>query len=418
MELSDKGKAALGIMNDLDNYLSISPDSFSRLSTLGKSKPAVLDSLHTRLQPDLIYSSGKILGAMTTDPHEFARFVFEKYMERNLGDSGLVVGTRDVEREVVQMMGSLLGAPDVHGNMVSGGTEANLMAMYLAKKSRPEIITPEVIIPESAHYSFDKASELMGLKLKRARLTTDYQLDLDHYKSLITENTIAMVGVAGTTALGLIDPIRELGTIARKNDLFYHVDGAFGGLILPWLRELGHDLPEFDMSTPEIITYTVDPHKFGMGVNPSGGLLVREERLQKHGFEIPYLAGGGFKSYNLMGTRPGASAISFWALMHHLGREGFRAIASRCWNNTQYLKEEIQSIPGLKIAIEPQAPVLGLQLTPQAGLTLDQLDKKMRSRGWALGIFRQWDLARIVMMPHIRREHLDAFLTEIKQILA
>ena len=86
---------------------------------------------------------------------------------------------------------------------------------------------------------------------------------------------------------------------------------------------------------PGIDTYTVDPHKMGMGVIPTGALLVNTKSLNQHNFEIPYLAGGGVRSYNILGTRPGASALSFWALLKYLGREGFRNIIHTVWKRTQ-----------------------------------------------------------------------------------
>jgi tyrosine decarboxylase / aspartate 1-decarboxylase len=418
MELNDTGKTTTDILQNVEGKFQNTSEDFLSFQNHSKPRFDVLEEVRFRTQNDNTYRSGKILGAMTTDPHEFARYVYTKYIERNLGDPGLIPGTKQIETELVGMIGSILGDPTVLGNMVSGGTEANLIAAFMAKKSHPEIKQPEIVVPDSAHYSFDKAAELMDIKIRRARLDDKYQIDLEHYESLVNENTIAAISVAGTTALGLVDPIKEIGKIARKNNLFYHVDGAFGGLILPFLKRMGHQLPEFDMSIPEIVSYTVDPHKMGMGVNPSGMFLVKNGQFNKNkfGFEIPYLAGGGFKSFNITGTRPGASAISFWALLQHLGQDGFSKIIGNCWKNTLYLKNLIEDIPEVEIATEPQTPVLGLKLTTPTDLSLCKFDFKLRERGWALGIFKQWKLARVVMMPHIKTEHLDAFVKDLKKI--
>jgi tyrosine decarboxylase/aspartate 1-decarboxylase len=424
MGLSTQGKSAATVLDELDRRFETDMSFRGEQSILplyGNTRTMVLDQLKKRLDSDKTYTSGRILGAMTTQPHDFARFVFGKYLEKNLGDPGLIPATKQIETDLIHILGSLLGDAKVAGNMVSGGTEANIVAMHLARKvtesKQGRILNPEVVIPESAHYSFDKAADLMGLTLRRARLDENYQVNLSEYESLINENTIALVGVAGTTALGMIDPLPEIGKIARKHQKFFHVDGAFGGLVFPFLDLLGHNLPSYNLSTPEINSYTVDPHK-AMGIIPAGALLVRDGALTEFGYSIPYLAGGGLKSLTITGTRPGASAISFWALLQYLGQEGFQSIIRSCWENTQYFVDAIQSVPQLKLAIDPICNVIGLQLTSQSNLNLCEFDDRLRQRGWALGIFKKWDLARVVVMPHVQPEHIDAFIKDVKCIFA
>ncbi|MHA1901176.1 MAG: tyrosine decarboxylase MfnA, partial [Promethearchaeota archaeon] len=58
--------------------------------------------------------------------------------------------------------------------------------------------------------------------------------------------------------------------------------------------------------------------------------------------------------------------------------------------------------------------VLGIQLNNSANMSLDEFDMRLRKRGWALGVFRQWDLMRVVLMPHITRDHIDAFIKDVK----
>lgn len=414
MELSARGKSSVDIISDLDHrLLGISSDE---IPNFGKSRAAVLSDLDLRLSDDWTYSSGHILGAMTTQPHEFARAVYSRYLERNLGDSGLVPATKALEHDLIHILGSLLGDSNVDGNMVSGGTEANIIAIHLAKKvAGNKIINPEIVVPDSAHYSFDKAADLLGVTVRRVPLDTDYKLDFEMYKELINEKTVALVGVSGTTALGLIDPLEKIGSLAHQHQLYYHVDGAFGGLNFPFLRALGHILPPFDLSVKNITSYTVDPHK-AMGVIPSGTLLIRDTSLADLGYTIPYLAGGGIKSLNITGTRPGASVISFWALLQYLGMEGFKNIVKECWENTIYMKEAIQSIPQLTLATEPITNIIGLKLTKSANMDIEHFDLELRQRGWALGIFKQYGFARVVLMPHVKREHIDAFLSDVRNI--
>ena len=414
--MSEKGRPIFEILTNLDSFFPKELHQSDIFANNGKNQAEIIDQLDQLLKSDLSYSSGKILGAMTTEPHEFAQLVYAKYINRNLGDRGLNPATAEIEIKIISLLGDLLGDNNIQGNLTSGGTEANLIAMYLAKQSKPYVKNPAIVLPESAHYSFDKAAALMGLKLRRARLHQDYELDLNHYESLIDENTVGLVGIAGTSSLGLVDPIDKISQLAREYQIYLHVDAAFGGLVLPFMEKFGYNYPHFDFRNPEVCSITVDPHKMGMGVNPSGAILVRKSNKINANFEIPYLAGGSFKSFNILGTRPGAPAIAFWALLQYLGKDGFMKIVNRCWENTLYLADQIGQIPEVKVATTPQMNVLGLKLTSKASINFDQFDSRLRVQGWALGKFSQWNVLRVVMMPHVKRNHLNSFISDLKAL--
>ena len=71
---------------------------------------------------------------------------------------------------------------------------------------------------------------------------------VDSLKKVISDKTVAIVAIAGTTELGLIDPIEEISKIAFDNNIYFHVDAAFGGFSIPFLKQRGYDLPTFDFS--------------------------------------------------------------------------------------------------------------------------------------------------------------------------
>ena len=98
----------------------------------------------------------------------------------------------------------------------------------------------EIIIPGSAHFSFKKAADMMNLKIIEAKLDENYKIDVDSVKENISDNTVAIVAIAGTTELGLVDPIEELSEIAYENNIYFHVDAAFGGFSIPFLRKIGY----------------------------------------------------------------------------------------------------------------------------------------------------------------------------------
>ena len=383
----------------------------------GLEKREILELLEKKLSSDCSYDQGFILGSMCTSPLEFGKEVYIKYLNKNLGDPGLFQGTYDLENELINELGELFGSKDnITGTFTSGGSESNIIAMRISKKLRMDIKDPEIVVPVSAHASFDKGADLLGIKLRKAKLRKDYSLDLDHFKTLINSNTCGVVGIAGTTSLGLVDPIKEIGEFIENKNIFFHVDAAFGGFVLPFLQKLGHQIPEWDFSIKNVNSITADPHKMGLGIIPTGGLLLRDRSiLDDLGFEIPYLAGANKKHFHIIGTRPGGTVIAFWAILKHLGIDGFKSIIKDCMENTYYLRNRITEIDGIKLATEPLMNIVGLTL--ENGGKISKLEEELRKRNWMLGKFINFNLIRIVLMPHVKQEHLSDFIDDLEEIL-
>jgi tyrosine decarboxylase/aspartate 1-decarboxylase len=382
----------------------------------GLEKQEILKILEEKLKTDYSYDSGSILGSMNTEPIEIGKEVYLKYISKNLGDPGLFLGTAKLEEELVNEIGALFGGQNIIGTFTTGGSEANIIAMRIAKKLRPDIKKPEIVLPISAHVSFDKASDLLGIKLKKAKLKKDYTLDLNHFNSLINKNTCAVVGIAGTTSLGLTDPIDKISELIEGKNIFFHVDAAFGGFILPFLKMLNYKISPWDFSVKSVKSITADPHKMGLGIIPSGGIFVRDHNiLNKTGFEIPYLAGGNFKHFHLVGTRTGGTIIAFWAIMRYLLIKGFKGIIEKCMKNTHYLAKRISEIKGIKLATTPVMNIVGI--TTESGVSICEIDEELRKRNWMLGKFMDLNLIRIVIMPHVQREHISRFCEDLERIV-
>jgi tyrosine decarboxylase/aspartate 1-decarboxylase len=378
----------------------------------GLPAEAVLEELKRKLHGDFTFQSGRILGSMCTYPHRLARQVYAEFLEKNLGDPGLFPATAEIEREVIQTLGELLSNPHASGNIVTGGTEANVLALWAFKNLRMKN-GGEIVVPVSAHCSFDKAASLLGFKIVRVGLNNGFQVDVEAARKAITPKTIALVGIAGTTGLGVVDPIDELSDLALEHNLLLHVDAAFGGFVLPFLKELGYKTPEFDFSLPGVSSITIDPHKMGLAPIPAGGILFRNEELRKAiAWKVPYLAGGEIEQSTFVGTRSGASVIAVWALLRHLGREGYRKIVERCMRVTWKLAEGVKQVDGLDILTKPVTNVVGIK---SEDFDIKLIAEKLREKGWAVALFPRY--IRIVLMPHIHESHVERFLEDLKRIV-
>ncbi|WP_461865935.1 tyrosine decarboxylase MfnA [Thermococcus sp.] len=376
----------------------------------GADENEVLAELEKKTEKDLTFDSGKILGSMCTYPHPFARKIITRYIDRNLGDPGLHLGSREIEYETVQMLGSLLHLKRVHGNIVSGGTEANILAVR-AFRNVADVEEPEVILPKSAHFSFLKASDLLRVKLVWAELKKDYSVNVKDVETKITDNTIGIVGIAGTTGLGVVDDIPTLSDIASDYGIPLHVDAAFGGFVIPFAKALGYDLPDFDFRLKGVQSITIDPHKMGMVPIPAGGIIFREKKfLEAISIPAPYLAGGKVWQATITGTRPGANALAVWAMIKHLGFEGYTKIVKEAMELSRWFASELKKIPGVYLIREPV-----LNIVSFGTKELERIEGELKNRGWGISAHRGY--IRIVMMPHVRREHLEKFLNDLREIL-
>jgi len=377
----------------------------------GSSEMEVLGELRRKTREDLTFDSGRILGSMCTYPHPFAVRIITEFIDRNLGDPGLHAGSRKVEEEAVAMLSDLLSLKRGYGHIVSGGTEANILAVRAFRNlSRTE--NPELILPESAHFSFLKASEMLGVKLVWAKLREDYSVDVKDVENRITENTIGIVGIAGTTGLGVVDDIPALSDVALDYGLPLHVDAAFGGFVIPFAKALGYEVPDFDFRLKGVKSVTIDPHKMGMVPIPAGGIVFREKKfLRAISVPAPYLAGGKICQATITGTRPGANALAVWAMIKHLGFEGYKEIVGKAMGLSRWFAGELKRIPGVHLIREPVLNIVSFGTD-----NLEKVEKELKKRGWGISAHRGY--IRIVVMPHVEREHLEAFLEDLKEIMS
>lgn len=338
-----------------------------------------------------------ILSSMCTIPHSVAVRAHCMFMETNLGDPGLFPGTFSLEQILIKRFADLFHCPDAGGYATSGGTESNIQALRLAKVLGGDRKNPNVIVPESAHFSFKKACDMLGLETRPVPLDGNFRMDADIAAGLIDKNTVGLIGIAGTTEYGMVDPIDRLSKIALQHDLFFHVDAAFGGMVIPFLEK---PIP-FDFSLPGVTTIAVDPHKMGMSTIPCGGLITRDPGLLNClNVDTPYLTVK--QAYTLAGTRPGAPVAGALAVMDYLGIEGQKAIVAGCMKNTGRLIAGMETL-GHKRAVTPDLNVATFVCT-----------KEDIPVPWRVSWTRKNHL-RTVCMPHVHADRIEAFLLDMQK---
>lgn len=364
----------------------------------------VLRELEEFRKKDIPYS--RVLSSMCTIPHPIAVEAHMMFIETNLGDPGIFRGTKELEVKLIRLLGKILHNPNASGYICSGGTEANIQAIR-AFRNLKKVKNPNIVVPKSAHFSFDKVGDLLCVKVRKADLDSEYRVDLTSVESLIDDRTIGIVGIAGTTELGQIDPIEELSKIAIENDIYLHVDAAFGGLVIPFMdRKV-----RFDFELEGVSSITVDPHKMGMATIPAGGLLFRDgSYLKALEVRTPYLTSKS--QFTLTGTRPGTGVASAYAVLKHLGYEGMREIIRHCLRITNILVEEMEPL-GFEPVIKPIMNVVCFR-TDEA----EKIRRELMRRGWVISVTSNPRAIRIVVMPHVTEDVVLNFISELRKVLS
>ncbi|HDS44788.1 MAG TPA: tyrosine decarboxylase MfnA [Methanomicrobia archaeon] len=374
----------------------------------GMSREAVESLLQEKKLMDLSYE--RILSSMCTYPHEIAIYAHKLFLESNLGDSGLFPGTKEMEGKVVRMIGSLLHKEDAAGYISTGGTESNIQAIRAIRNRRRKagVRDMNIVVPKTAHFSFEKIADLLNLEVRQASLDPQLKVDVHAVEQLIDRNTIALVGIAGTTEFGQIDPIEKLSALACDRDLFLLVDAAFGGFVIPFLEQQY----EFDFALDGVSAITIDPHKMGLSTLGSGCLLFRDPSfLDELVVATPYLSTK--QQYSLVGTRSGASTAATYAVLKCLGREGLREIVNECMRLTRVLVRGTKRL-GIFPVIEPVMNVVTLHLPENDS---ERVTKALEERRWRISLTRSPRALRLVIMPHTDEETIQYFLDDLEAIL-
>ena len=382
-----------------------------KLNKKGKSRFKILSEIRKSTKIDLNYKDGSILGSMCTTAPKIALKVFNKYTDVNLGDSGLFKGSLSVEKRAISMLGNLLHQTKAEGVYLTGGTEANIVAiknallLHLTKFPNSKREELNLIVPKSAHFSFDKAAELMGFNLVKITLDEEYKMDFNLMKKAVDKNCFAIVGVAGTTALGVIDPIEKISDYCFKNSIYLHIDAAFGGFVIPFMDSTFKNSNKFDFKLKGVKSISIDPHKMGRGVTPGGVIIYKNRDIIKSTIDkISYLAGGKTEHLTMVGTRSGSAVLACYASMVNLGIDGFKKNVNKTLEVTNFLVDSLEKMEGYSLIIEPTINVVGI--VPNFCTPLE-LGAKLREEGIAVSVFDTF--IRVVIMPHLTKKKIKQF---------
>ena len=357
----------------------------------GRSREAVLADLDAMRAHDVDWRSGR---AFTLAYHagedvlELQADALVRFMDDNGLNPDAFPSSRQLQSEVVSMTAGLLDAPpDAAGFLTTGGTESLLMAVKAAReRGRHErgIDDPEMVLPTTAHAAFEKGAHYFGVKSMRVPVMSDYRVDPDAMADAITDNTVLVVGSAPQYPQGVIDPIEAIAAIAAERDISCHVDACMGGITLPMLERLGHDLPPWSFRVPGVTSISVDLHKFGYTAKGASVIVHRSRGLRSYQtFFTDNWLGGAYGSSAVLGTKSVGPWAAAWAVMQHLGEDGYLRLTADARRAAEELMAAVRSTPRLVVRGDPVATLVAFGSEDDA-LDIFALGDALLRRGWYL----------------------------------
>jgi glutamate/tyrosine decarboxylase-like PLP-dependent enzyme len=330
-------------------------------------KDDVLSALVAKRAHDARWQDGRTFGMVYdggADVHEVAQAAALLSLHDNALNTHAFPSLADIQSEVCGSVAALLNGETAAGFMTSGGTESILMAVKSAReRGRTErgITEPEMVIADSAHAAFHKASHYFGVRVHKVPVGPDWRADVDAMARCVNENTVLVVGSAPQYPQGVIDPIPELAALAAEVGASFHTDACMGGFVLPFMELLGHDVPPWDFRVPGVTTISADIHKLGYAPKGASVLLHRTKDLRRYQtFVFDDWLGGFYASPGMQGTRPGLPMVTAWAVTQHLGIDGYKRLTEVTIRATRSLIAGVRAIDGLRVLGDPDAHVVAI----------------------------------------------------------
>lgn len=349
-------------------------------------------------------------------------------------------GAVQLENMVIRWMAAMVGFPKTAlGNLTSGGSIANLIAIVAARDAKG--ITSErvkkacIYLTKQAHHSVHKAIRIAGLQesnLRGMEVDQQFKMDTNQLKSQIEKDLsegfipFLVIGSAGTTDTGAIDPLDDMATICNQNNLWFHVDAAYGGFFM-----LVDSQKKKFAGIEKADSVTIDPHKGLFLSYGSGAIIIRDvEALKKsHYYEANYMqdATDVFEEPSPADLSPELTkhfrGLRMWLPLKLFGVKPFRKALEEKILLTQYFYQKVQEL-GFEVGLKPELSVGIYRFTngvKDPNEFNQKLIKSIQDDGRVYissttidGVF--W-LRIAVLVFRTHRKHIDTFLKilEIKR---
>ncbi|MFM8625610.1 MAG: pyridoxal phosphate-dependent decarboxylase family protein [Actinomycetota bacterium] len=357
----------------------------------GTPVDAVLERLEQMRTNDVRWREGRAFSlAYSAGPEvlALAEEAYRRFSGENALNMAAFPSLRRMHQEVVDVVAGWVHGDDaVAGFMTSGGTESLVLVVRSATKRMMREgrspATPNMVMPVSAHAALEKGADYFGVEVRRTPVSADWRADVDAMADAIDDDTILVVGSAPQYPQGVVDPITEIAALAAARDINCHVDACMGGVVLPALERLGEPFPRWDFRVEGVTSISVDLHKYGYVSKGSGVLLHRNKSLRSdQTFMTDNWLGGAYGSSGVLGTKSGGPIASSWAVLHHLGNDGYDRLARSARDAALRIARHVESHPALALRALPQSTLFSFGTVDPIRHDVFAIADEILAAGW------------------------------------
>ncbi len=325
-------------------------------------------------------------------------------------------GTQKIERELIDICAKEIlkgGKEDFDGYVASGGTEANMQAIWIYRNyfmqefgaSHDEIF---ILCSDDSHYSMDKASNVLGISIVKVKVNeNDRSIDDNDLNNTLREckkngkKYAIIVANMMTTMFGSVDdPDQYVNAVTTAGiDFKLHVDGAYGGFFYPFSSEMN----KLDFHNPHVSSVTLDAHKMVQAPYGTGIFLTRKGNIHyANTKEASYVEG---EDYTLIGSRSGANALAVWMILRTYGPYGWYEKITTLLNRTRWFADKLE-----KNDIKFYRQKFSNIITIRSKYVNDQIGRKY---GLVPDNHESPNWYKVVVMEHVTMDNLVPLLEEI-----
>ena len=270
-----------------------------------------------RMQDNFPYPHPLYAGQMMKPPHPVARLAYALAMWINPNNHALDGGRASsaMEKEAVANIAAMFGWDEHLGHLTSGGTMANLEALWVSGQLRPG---ERVLASSQAHYTHARISQVLGLDFQSVPVDENARMDLRALYAMLRDGDIGtVVATLGTTGTGAVDPLEQILALRDEYGFRLHVDAAYGGYFTLAGNLASPARVAFDR-LGEVDSIVIDPHKHGLQPYGCGCVLFQDPavgNIYKHDSAYTYFTSDELHlgEISLECSRAGAAAVALWA---------------------------------------------------------------------------------------------------------
>lgn len=333
----------------------------------GSDKALVLDQLREMRSHDMPLEHGKFnfLTPYADDSFfDVGLQAMNMFSHENAMLARGIPSVTQVMSDLKDIAMSLQNAPEGAGAaLTAGGTESIFSACWAARNYWREQNPSSTAVPEivgccTMHAAFQKAAHLLGMKTVMTEFDENFRARISDIEPLLGENTAMVVASAPAYPHGVFDPVEEFSELALRKDIWLHVDACVGGYVTPFAEMAGIEMPQYDFRLPGVRSMSADLHKHAYVPKGISTLIYRDAALLEYQSHVtegwPF---GAYKSGGFPGSSPSHVMAAAWAILHHLGIEGYTELVKGMYRAKERLIDGITSIPGMYILGAPESNV-------------------------------------------------------------